>query len=120
MTAVQQPRHTFTDYAAMLADLDLDAVLIAIADQFHVPAARAAVAAGKHVLVEKPLGAVTAECVPLRDEVRASGLVLQVGTMRRVPPGVAFARDFLGDETGELIAPEAGERDSADPYPRND
>src|SRR4051794_41921640 len=87
MTAVQRPRHTFTDYAAMLADPDLDAVLIAIADQFHVPAARAAVAAGKHVLVGKPLGAVTAEGVPLGDEVRGSGLGVQVGAMRRVGPG---------------------------------
>src|SRR4051794_41445690 len=101
MTAVQQPRHTFTDYAAMLADPELDAVLIAVADQFHVPAARAAVAAGKHVLVEKPLGAVTAECVPLRDEVRASGLVLQGGTMRRVDTGVELARDIVGRGNGE-------------------
>ena len=35
---------------------EVDAVIIAIADQFHVPAALKAIAAGKHVLVEKPLG----------------------------------------------------------------
>ena len=57
MSAVHGPRHTFTDYAAMLADPELDAVLIATADQYHVAAAREAIAAGKHVLVEKPLGA---------------------------------------------------------------
>jgi predicted dehydrogenase len=120
MTAVHRPRHTFSDYAAMLADPELDAVLIAVADQFHVPAARAAVAAGKHVLVEKPLGAVTAECVPLRDEVRASGLVLQVGTMRRFDPGIAFARDFVRDEIGELIALKAWYCDSAYRYRMTD
>jgi predicted dehydrogenase len=87
--AVHRPRRTFTDYAAMLADPDLDAVLVAIADQFHVAAAREAIRAGKHVLVEKPLGAETADCLPLRDDVRASGLVLQVGTMRRFDPGIA-------------------------------
>ena len=71
MSAVHRPARTFTDYAAMLADPGLDAVVIATADQYHVPAARQAIQAGKHVLVEKPLGAVTSECLPLRDEVRA-------------------------------------------------
>jgi len=78
------------------------------------------VAAGKHVLVEKPLGATTAECLPLRDEVRASGLVLQVGTMRRFDPGIAFARDFVRDEIGELVALKAWYCDSAYRYRMTD
>ncbi len=120
MRAVHRPRHTFTDYAAMLADPGLDAVLIATADQYHVAAAREAIRAGKHVLVEKPLGATTAECLPLRDEVRASGLVLQVGTMRHFDPGIAFARDFVRDEIGELIALKAWYCDSAYRYQMTD
>ena len=113
MAAVHRPARTFTDYGAMLADRDVEAVIVAVADQFHVAAARAAIAAGKHVLVEKPLGAQTAECLPLRDEVHASGLVLQVGTMRRFDPGIAFARDFVRDEIGEVIALKAWYCDSA-------
>jgi predicted dehydrogenase len=120
MAAVHRPRLTLTDYTSLLADPDLDAVLIATADQFHIPAARAAIAAGKHVLVEKPLGARTAECLPLRDDVRASGLVLQVGTMRRFDPGIAFARDFVRDEIGELIALKAWYCDSAYRYRMTD
>jgi predicted dehydrogenase len=120
MSAIHQPTRTFTDYATMLADPGLDAVLIATADQYHVPAARQAIQAGKHVLVEKPLGAVTAECFPLRDEVRASGLVLQVGTMRRFDPGISFARDFVRDEIGELIALKAWYCDSAYRYEMTD
>lgn len=120
MSVVHGARHTFTDYAAMLADPDLDAVLVATADQYHVPAARAAIRAGKHVLVEKPLGAATAECLPLRDEVRASELTLQVGTMRRFDPGIAFARDFVRDEIGELIALKAWYCDSAYRYRMTD
>ena len=48
----------------------------------------------------------TAECLPLRDEVHASGLVLQVGTMRRFDPGIAFARDFMRDEIGAVDRPQ--------------
>ena len=120
MSAIHRPSRTFTDYAAMLADPALDAVVIATADQFHVPAARQAIRAGKHALVEKPLGAVTSECLPLRDEVRASGLVLQVGTMRRFDPGISFARDFVRDEIGELIALKAWYCDSAYRYQMTD
>jgi len=120
MSSVHDPRRTFADYEVMLADPDLDAVLIATADQYHVSAARAAVRAGKHVLVEKPLGAVTEECLPLRDEVHASGLVFQVGTMRRFDPAIEFARDFVRDEIGTLIALKAWYCDSAYRYQMTD
>ena len=116
MSAIHHPARTFTDYAAMLADPELDAVVVATADQYHVAAARQAVGAGKHVLVEKPLGVTAAECLPLRDDVRASGLVLQVGTMRRFDPGIAFAHDFVRDELGEVIALRAWYCDSAYRY----
>ena len=54
--AIHQPRVVFSDYAAMLCDENVQAVLIAVADEFHVPLAVQALAAGKHVLVEKPMG----------------------------------------------------------------
>src|SRR6266566_1228194 len=56
MAAIHGPRVTYSDYAQMLADPQLEAIIIAVADQFHVPLALQALAAGKHVLVEKPLG----------------------------------------------------------------
>ena len=120
MSAIHRPSRTFTDYAVMLADRELDAVIVATADQYHVDAARQAISAGKHVLVEKPLGVTAAECLPLRDEVHASGLVLQVGTMRRFDPGIAFARDFVREELGELIALRAWYCDSAYRYEMTD
>ena len=76
----------------MLADPQVEAVIIAIADQFHVPAALKAIAAGKHVLVEKPLGTTVESCRELRDRAAAAGLVVQVGNNRRFDPGIAFAR----------------------------
>src|SRR3954470_3811242 len=62
MAAVHQPRSVYADYQHMLADAHVDAVIIALADQFHVAAARQAVAARKHVLVEKPLGTDVESC----------------------------------------------------------
>ena len=92
MAAAHPPRTTYTDYDAMLADPDVDAVIVAIADQFHVSAARQAVAAGKHVLVEKPMGVDGRGVRGARAGRRDAGVVLQVGTMRRYDPGIAYAR----------------------------
>ena len=55
MAATHAPERQFNDYDAMLADPELEAVIIATSDAFHVPAALKALQAGKHVLCEKPL-----------------------------------------------------------------
>src|SRR5260370_13700831 len=52
MAAVHEPRVTYGEFDAMLADPQVEAVIIAVADQYHVPLAVKALAAGKHVLVE--------------------------------------------------------------------
>jgi predicted dehydrogenase len=120
VAAVHPPVRTFAGYEAMLADPGVDAVIVAIADEFHVEAARQALAAGKPVLVEKPLGISAAECAPLCREVEASGLILQVGTMRRFDPGIAFAQRFVREQLGELIALKAWYCDSAYRYSMTD
>ena len=66
MAAIHEPTFTYADYDAMLNDPQVEAVIVAIADQFHVSAASRALAAGKHVLVEKPLGVSVEECVHRR------------------------------------------------------
>ena len=93
-----EPRKTFTDYDAMLADPKVEAVVVAIADQFHVDAAIRALKAGKHVLVEKPLGTTIADCERLAAQVRDSKLIAQVGTMKRFDPGIRDAQRFLAEE----------------------
>jgi predicted dehydrogenase len=120
MSARHHPRAAYRDYEAMLADPEVDAVVVAIADQFHVEAAAKALAAGKHVLVEKPLGVSVEECEALRRQVAAAELVLQVGTMKRFDPGIAFARDFVRDELGELLALKAWYCDSTYRYTATD
>jgi predicted dehydrogenase len=104
----------------MLADPQVEAVIVAVADQFHVPLCLKAVAAGKHVLVEKPLGVSVEECEQLRQTAQASGRVLQVGNNRRFDPGVTFARQFIQEEIGGLIALKAWYCDSTLRYTMTD
>jgi predicted dehydrogenase len=120
VAATHRPRATYTDYDTMLADPLIEAVIIGVADQFHVPLARRAIAAGKHVLVEKPLGVSVEECAALRDDVRASGLVLQVGNNRRFDPGIAFAQRFIREQIGQLLGLKAWYYDSAYRYTMTD
>ncbi len=121
VASVYEPRKTFTDYDALLADENVEAIIVAVADQFHVPMTIRAVEAGKHVLVEKPLGVNVAECERLRDVVQARpGLHVQVGTMRRFDPGISFAHDFIRDEIGQLLALKAWYCDSVYRYQETD
>ncbi len=120
MKWTHQPRRAYSDYQAMLADPELEAVIIATADQFHVPAARAALEAGKHVLCEKPVGVSVEEVEELRKTVRASGLVFQVGHMKRFDAGLEAARDFVEKEMGEMLALKAWYCDSTHRYPMTD
>src|SRR5258707_9271663 len=50
-----QPSKRYLDYDKMLEDSEVEAVIIATSDAFHVPASIKALEAGKHVLCEKPL-----------------------------------------------------------------
>lgn len=120
MAAIHAPRAIYHDYAAMLADPQVEAVIVATADQFHVPLAMEALAAGKHVLVEKPLGVTVEECEALCARVRETGRVLQVGTMKRFDPGIAFARRFIREEIGQLLALKAWYCDSVYRYTMTD
>jgi predicted dehydrogenase len=120
MAAVHHPSVTYRDYDEMLADPQVEAVLVATADEFHVPAAARALDMGKHVLVEKPLGVTVAECEALAAQVEHTGLVLQVGTMRRFDEGIAYARDFIASELGEVFALRAWYCDSVYRYTMTD
>lgn len=65
--------HWHVGYESLLADETVDAVYIAVTNDRHVPLAEAALAAGKHVLCEKPLALNAAEIVRLQAAERASG-----------------------------------------------
>jgi predicted dehydrogenase len=120
MAAIHEPRVAYRDFDEMLADKNLEAVIIGVADQFHVPLALKAIEAGKHVLIEKPLGVTIEECEQLRERVHQSKLTLQIGNNRRFDPGIAFAQQFIRKEMGELIALKAWYCDSTHRYTMTD
>ena len=107
--AIHRPRVAYRDYDAMLADPRVEAVIIAIADQFHVRAALKALEAGKHVLVEKPLGTTVESCRELRDRRggdRAGGPGRQQPALRpghRVRPPVHPRGDGPADRAEGLV-----------------
>jgi predicted dehydrogenase len=120
MAAIHEPRKTFSEFDPMLTDPQVEAVIIATADQYHVPLCLQAIAAGKHVLVEKPLGVTIEECEQLRSRLRDSSLVLQVGNNRRFDPGIAFAHQFLQNEVGQRMGFKAWYYDSTYRYTMTD
>jgi predicted dehydrogenase len=120
MAATHWPTKTFNDFDRMLADPALDAVVIATSDAFHVPAAKRALAAGKHVLCEKPLGIAVEEVEELHIAVKKSGLFLQVGHMLRFDQGLQSAKHFIDTEMGEMLALKAWYCDSTHRYAMTD
>ncbi len=69
----------YLDYRKLLERPDVDAVLIATPDHWHAKISMDAMAAGKHVYVEKPMTHTIEQALALRNAVRTSGKILQVG-----------------------------------------
>ena len=73
----------YGDFRELLGRDDIDAVLIATCDHWHVPVAVAAAKAGKDMYLEKPMGMSMHEDKVLRDMVKQYGRVFQFGTQQR-------------------------------------
>ena len=120
MAWTHNPDKSFADYDAMLADPDLDAVIIATSDAFHVETSIRALEAGKHVLCEKPVATGLEETEQLAATVRASGKIFQIGHMKRYDAGLQAAHDFIAREMGGMVALKAWYCDSTHRYAMTD
>ncbi len=76
----------YVDYRNLLEAGDTDVVLVASPDFTHAEVTLAAIAAGKHVLVEKPMCLTLAEADEISAAEQCAGLTVQVGYMRRYAP----------------------------------
>lgn len=69
--------------AALFARSDVDAVIVATPPSSHMPLTVAAAEAGKHVLVEKPMGRTVEECDAMIEACRRAGVLLTVNKLSR-------------------------------------
>jgi predicted dehydrogenase len=92
------------DLDAVLADGEVSAVVVATPAASHAPLARRALAAGKHVFVEKPLALSTADAVELATTADDKGLVLMVGHTFEFNPAVRAMKEYVDNgEVGEVL-----------------
>ncbi len=92
------------DYAAVLNDPDVQAVVLATPHSQHADQIRAAAAAGKHVFVEKPLTLDKASAEAATAACSQAGVVLALGHNRRFLPAVQALKGMMADGTlGQIL-----------------
>ena len=86
-----------TDWRTVLTRDDIDAVVITTPDDTHPEIAIAAAAAGKHILLQKPMAKSAEECRSIIAAAAVAGVHLQVSFMHRYFEEVVLARQLLAD-----------------------
>lgn len=106
------------DYAELLDDPEVEAIVVATNTPAHVGLIERAAAAGKHVFCEKPVSHDPASSLRAAEAARAAGIRLQVGFHRRFDPDHRAAREkIVSGEVGEVYFFRATFRDAKPPAP---
>lgn len=94
----------YGDYRAAIESPDVDAVVIAVPPKFHLALALEALAAGKHVLVEKPAFPTMADYAVVRAARDRAGRVVLVGENDHYKPLAVCLRRLVADDAiGEMV-----------------
>ncbi len=94
---------TAEDWRAVVEHTGVEAVSITLPNAMHREVAIAAIEAGKHVWVEKPVGRGVEDTAAVAEAARRAGIVTAVGFCYRFPPAVQHARALIqGGELGEV------------------
>ena len=105
--------HSYTDMAALCADLDIDVVVIALPNEAHVEAVRIAAAAGKGIICTKPLARTGAEAAEILRIVEEAGVWHGYAESSVFSPIVAKAHEMAqAGGIGELLTMRAREAHS--------
>lgn len=98
-------RLAFHDYRTMVASPEIDAVAVVVRVPWHYEPTKAALAAGKHVYTEWPLGKTTAEAVEMAALAKAKGVQTAVGLQARVDPALMYMKEQIASGyVGEVLA----------------
>lgn len=86
---------TETKFDKLLADSDLDAIVVATSVKHHFPMAKASLLAGKHTFIEKPMAASLEQCEELVALAKKQGLILMVGHTFLYSPAVRKIKELV-------------------------
>ena len=86
---------TYTDFAEMAADPDIDAVVNALPNYLHAPVTIQMLKAGKHVLCEKPMALSVKECEDMIDTAKKTGYKLMIAHMWRFDREIIWLRNVI-------------------------
>ncbi len=106
----------YEDYREMLADKDIDAVLVCSSTDTHADISIEAAEAGKHVFCEKPVDLTPEKVKAVIEAVEKAGVKLQVGFNRRFDHNFAHVRSLINDgKVGNLELIKITSRDPEPP-----
>lgn len=92
-----QVTQRYLDYHELIAQADVDVILIANPNAYHADVTLAAIEAGKHVLVEKPMCITLREADAIIQARQKAEVIVQVGYMRRYAPAFVRACQLVKD-----------------------
>lgn len=105
LASEMQTPAVFDSIDALLANSDVDAVIVAVPHHQLCPISLTAIHAGKHVLVEKPVGLIEAEAAQLERAAEKAGVVVEAGYSFRRLPGWTKAKALIdAGAIGEITA----------------
>ena len=101
----------YTDYRRLLADAEVQAVLITTPDGAHLEIALAAMEAGKHILLEKPMECSAARALALSEKGRTYTKTLMMGFVLRYAAVYERVQSLLRDgAVGDIVTVQAAEK----------
>lgn len=87
----------YSDYRELIEKADIDLVSVAVPNHLHLPVALAAIHAGKHVLMEKPLARNAVEGEQMVRAAREAGVILAIAFNRRARPDMQVLKQHITD-----------------------
>lgn len=87
----------FASYEELLADPQIEAVSVCVANHAHAKISIAALKAGKHVLCEKPMAVTLEECEAMVKAARESGRYLMIGQNQRLAKAHIKAKEMIAE-----------------------